>query len=101
MDLEVTRAEFEAIISDQLVEFRVAVQDTLDKVQFAPQEIDLVIRTGGSSLIPAVKAILSTQFPDRVVEHDPFTSVAGGLAIAEYYGLGTALPKNQPWQRES
>jgi hypothetical protein len=23
-----------------------------------------------------------------VVEHDPFTSVAAGLAIAEYYGLG-------------
>ena len=42
-------------------------------------------------VIPAVKNILNQQFPDKVVEHDPFTSVASGLAIAEYHGLGTAL----------
>ena len=51
-------------------------------------DIQLVIRTGGSSLIPAVKRILENQFPGKVVEHDPFTSVAAGLAIAEFQGLG-------------
>jgi hypothetical chaperone protein len=25
-------------------------------------------------------------FPGKVAMHDPFTSVAGGLAIADYYG---------------
>jgi hypothetical protein len=25
-------------------------------------------------------------FPDKVAAHDPFTSVAGGLAIANYHG---------------
>ena len=50
-------------------------------------DIDLVLRTGGSSLIPAVKEILDNQFRGKVVEHDPFTSVAAGLAIANYYQL--------------
>jgi len=48
----------------------------------------LVVRTGGSSLIPSVREILDSLFPGKVVEHDPFTSVAAGLAIAEFNGLG-------------
>jgi hypothetical chaperone protein len=27
------------------------------------------------------------------VEHDPFTSVAAGLAIADYYGYGSDIPQ--------
>ena len=50
-----------------------------------------MIRTGGSSLIPAVKRILEARFPGKVIEHDPFTSVAAGLAIADYEGLGEKL----------
>ena len=57
------------------------------------QDIQLVIRTGGSSLIPAVKNILSELFPQKVIEHDPFTSVAAGLAIAEYKRLGNSMVK--------
>ena len=48
--------------------------------------IDLVVRTGGSSQIVAVRQLLEGLFPDKVTEHDPFTSVAGGLAIADYHG---------------
>ncbi len=46
----------------------------------------MVIRTGGSSQIAAVKHKLEHWFPGRVTEHDPFTSVAAGLAIASYHG---------------
>jgi len=35
-------------------------------------------------LIHAVTQILEKRFTGRVVEHDPFTSVAAGLAIADY-----------------
>jgi hypothetical chaperone protein len=45
-----------------------------------------VIRTGGTSEIVAVKNLLEEQFAGRVMGHDPFTSVAGGLAIANYAG---------------
>jgi hypothetical chaperone protein len=85
IQLKVERWEFEMIISDLLCEFEAAITVVLNKANYQPRDIDLVLRTGGSSLIPAVKDILDHQFPGKVVEHDPFTSVAAGLAIANYY----------------
>ena len=87
IDIEVTveRWEFEAMISDLLFEFEQAITVILEKANCRADDIDLVLRTGGSSLIPAVKDILDNQFRGKVVEHDPFTSVAAGLAIANYY----------------
>ena len=81
----VERWEFEMMISDLLFEFEQAITVVLKKANCRPDDIDLVLRTGGSSLIPAVKDILDNQFRGKVVEHDPFTSVAAGLAIANYY----------------
>ena len=81
----VERWEFEMMISDLLFEFEQAIAVVLKKANCRSDDIDLVIRTGGSSLIPAVKDILDNQFMGKVVEHDPFTSVAAGLAIANYY----------------
>jgi hypothetical chaperone protein len=81
----VERWEFELMISELLFEFEQAITAVLEKASSQPGDIDLVIRTGGSSLIPAVKDILDNQFRGKVVEHDPFTSVAAGLAIADYY----------------
>ena len=90
VELPVKRTAFEALISDLLDEFERAVGDTLAKASIAPSEIDIVLRTGGSSLIPAVRQILERRFPGRrVVDHDPFTGVASGLAIAHYYDLGS------------
>ncbi|MFK8047052.1 MAG: Hsp70 family protein [Halioglobus sp.] len=81
----VERWEFEMMISDLLAEFEQAITLVLNKANCRADDIDLVLRTGGSSLIPAVKEILDNQFRGKVVEHDPFTSVAAGLAIANYY----------------
>ena len=89
VEVRVTRKAFEALISDLLEEFEQAVDDTLARVALRPQDIDIVLRTGGSSLIPAVRRVLDRRFPGRVVEHDPFTGVASGLAIAHFYGLAT------------
>lgn len=91
VDLMVTRQQLETIIGDLLQGFEQAVHDMLAKAAVPPAQVDLVIRTGGSSLIPAVRRILEDLFPHRVVEHDPFTSVAAGLAIAEYRGLGSRI----------
>lgn len=86
VDIRMTRAEFEALISDQLSQVEKALDDTLQRAGLERQAIDIVLCTGGSSLIPAVRKILEDHFPGRVVEHDPFTSVAAGLAIANYHG---------------
>ena len=88
IELMVSRQEFELIIADLLTKFKESITEVLRIANLSVHEIQLVIRTGGSSLIPAVKDILENQFPGMVIEHDPFTSVAAGLAIAEYQGLG-------------
>ncbi|MCS5595440.1 MAG: Hsp70 family protein [Porticoccaceae bacterium] len=88
IEVELERWEFEVMISDALFELEQAITLILSKAELEATDIDLVLRTGGSSLIPAVKDILDNQFAGKVVEHDPFTSVAAGLAIADYYGYG-------------
>jgi hypothetical chaperone protein len=85
IQVEIERWEFETMISDLLFEFEQGITAVLNKANCRADDIDLVLRTGGSSLIPAVKEILDNQFRGKVVEHDPFTSVAAGLAIANYY----------------
>ncbi|MDG2089529.1 MAG: Hsp70 family protein [Gammaproteobacteria bacterium] len=84
VSLNLTRQHFNELIAQPLEQFSTAVSDTLVKAGLTDTDVNLVIRTGGSCLIHAVTEILEQRFPDRVVEHDPFTSVAAGLAIADY-----------------
>jgi hypothetical chaperone protein len=85
VDIRLTRGEFEVLIADLLDRVGEALDTTLARAELPASAIDIVLRTGGSSLIPAVLGILEERFPDRVVDHDPFTSVAAGLAIANYH----------------
>lgn len=87
VEVRLTRTEFEALIADLLGQVEEAVTETLRRARLPEDAIDIVLRTGGSSLIPAVRRILDDRFPGRVVDHDPFTSVAAGLAVADYHGL--------------
>ena len=84
VSLNLNREHFNELIAQQLTQFSTAVSDTLEKAGLTDNDVSLVIRTGGSCLIHAVTQILEQRFPSRVVEHDPFTSVAAGLAIADY-----------------
>lgn len=86
VEIRLTRADFESLIEDLLGQVEQALGDTLASAGIGEDAIDIVLCTGGSSLIPAVRTILEEHFPNRVVEHDPFTSVAAGLAIASYRG---------------
>jgi len=80
------RAEFENLIRSPLQSVARSLDETVRQAGLTLNEIDIVLGTGGSSLIPAVRAMLDQRFPGKVVEHDPFTSVATGLAIANYHG---------------
>ena len=86
VEIRMARPEFEALIADQLAQVEQALDDTLVRAGLSRDAIDIVLCTGGSSLIPAVRRILEDHFPGRVVEHDPFSSVAAGLAIASFHG---------------
>jgi hypothetical chaperone protein len=81
-----SREQLDDILAEELAHLQRLIDQLLASVGLQRTDITLVIRTGGSSLIVAVKQLLETMFPNKVAAHDPFTSVAGGLAIANYYG---------------
>jgi hypothetical chaperone protein len=88
IDVRLERARFEAMIVGPLQTFDQAVQQVLGAAGLDASDVDVVLRTGGSALIPAFTAILERRFPTKVVQYDPFTGVASGLAVADYYGIG-------------
>ena len=87
VDVRLTRQQFETLIADMLTRIEEGIDATLERAGLPFSAVDVVLRTGGSSLIPAVHRILDDRFPHKVVDHDPFTSVAAGLAIADFHQL--------------
>lgn len=81
-----TRLQLSQMLVEMMGRLSGLIHLVLDKARLTPPELDLVVRTGGSSQIVAVRELLERIFPGKVTEHDPFTSVAGGLAIANYHG---------------
>jgi hypothetical chaperone protein len=81
-----SRAQLDAILEPVLERTRECVQTVLARANRGAAQIDVVIRTGGTSEIVAVRELLESAFPQRVEGHDPFTSVACGLAIANFHG---------------
>ena len=92
VDITLDRIEFERLIEGPLQQIAKVLDETVERAGIQMADIDIVLRTGGSSLIPAVKRLLDDRFPGRVVEHDPFTSVAAGLAVANYHGWEFVAP---------
>ena len=86
LELPFSRIQLDAIIADLIVDMGHSLTQLLAQAQLPSQAVDRVLRTGGSSNIAAVIALLEQRFPGKVVKHDPFSSVAAGLAIANYYG---------------
>jgi hypothetical chaperone protein len=84
LTVPVSRVQFDAMLSEMMGRLGDLVREVLARANLEPGAIDLVVRTGGSSQIVAVRQLLEDLFPGKVMEHDPFTSVAGGLAIANY-----------------
>ena len=79
----VSRADFEAWISDDLTAIETTVDGLLSTHNIAPHQIDRVFLTGGTSFVPAVRRIFDTRFTAaRVRTGNEFTSVAQGLALS-------------------
>ena len=87
LSVPITRTEFETLIADLLATIDTTVDALLERAGRRAEQVDAVVRTGGSSQIPAVERLLERRFPGRVSDHDPFSSVADGLAIAAERGL--------------
>jgi hypothetical chaperone protein len=81
-----TRTQLDDILAPMLLELSELIHQVVERANLRMEEIEQVVRTGGSSQIVAVRLLLERLFPNKVTEHDPFTSVAGGLAIADFHG---------------
>lgn len=82
----VTRAEFERLIEEDRAAIAALVDDVLRGAQLRPGQIDAVIRTGGSSQIPAFIELLHERFgPERVRSIDTFSSVTSGLGVIGHH----------------
>lgn len=78
----ISREEFEKIINPRVEEVRQTVLRTLKTAGVTPEEIDVVVRTGGSSLIPVFESMLADIFgAQKLKMFETFTSIASGLAL--------------------
>lgn len=76
------RAAFETWIAPDLAQMDEAVQRGLDMARIAPEAIDHVFLTGGTSFVPAVRRLFETRFgAEKVTAGGEFVSVAEGLAL--------------------
>ncbi|QDK34829.1 Hsp70 family protein [Sphingomonas sp. IC081] len=82
IDADVSRADFERWIAPDLQRIDQTVDRALAKAGLQPDQIDHVFLTGGSSLIPAVRALFERRFGEgRIATGDELTSIAHGLAL--------------------
>lgn len=78
----VLRRDFERWIADDLQRIEAAMDRALDKAGVDEKQIDRVFLTGGSSLIPAIRAMFVRRFGEaRLAAGDELTSIAYGLAL--------------------
>ena len=82
VDARLTRGRFETLIALLLADTLVLIDDVLAKADVDAGDIAEVVTAGGSSAIPAFRALLAKRFPrSRVRDAAAFTSVAAGLAM--------------------
>lgn len=82
IETEVTRADFESWIADDIRRIDETVGQALARAGVGPEQIDKVFLTGGTSFIPAIRRLFETRFgATRLVSGDQFESIAAGLAL--------------------
>jgi hypothetical chaperone protein len=91
LDLPIARAGFEGWIAEDLDAIDRVLEGLLARAGVAAADVDRVFATGGSSLVPAVRARLAARFGDaRLVGGEELTSVAWGLAARAREVFGAA-----------
>ena len=77
-----TRDRFEQLISRELNDAREGVCTVVEEAGLTPDDIDVVLRTGGSSAVPAFVNMLAGIFgEEKLTELEPLVSVVGGMAV--------------------
>jgi hypothetical chaperone protein len=83
IDEPLSRTEFEGLIEQRVRQSARCIDEVLATAGLSAAQIDLVMHTGGSSLIPRFRRLLADTFgAGKLTGQDAFTSVASGLALA-------------------
>ncbi len=83
------RSEFAHIIESELELMEGTIKEAESAAGIRADELDHVVTTGGTSLVPAIRKMIAARYgPERVVQRSTFTSVATGLAIVAQYAQG-------------
>lgn len=83
--VDLSREEFNRMIADEKYQVRQGIREVISASGLKADQIDVVVATGGSSSIPAFRALLATELPQaKVVVSDLFGSIVGGLAISAH-----------------
>ncbi len=91
------RRRFERLIANEVELVQEGINHVLAGADLKPCDIDVVLRTGGTSLVPAFGDLLESIFgTEKLVDIDPLVSVVGGFAIAAYEGIGRKPPPASP-----
>lgn len=78
----VERSAFEGWIAPELRQIEAAVDSALADASLGPNGVDRIFLTGGSSLVPAVRAIFHRRFDPSCIETGAeLESIAAGLAL--------------------
>jgi hypothetical chaperone protein len=86
ISIPVRREEFEHMIAKPMESVRAETIRALEDAGIGPESVSLVLRTGGSSSIPAFVRMLEDIFDPSVIQQRPvYTTVVHGLAT---YALG-------------
>lgn len=79
----ISRYKFEELIAPEIEAVDSGVRQILHDAAINPDQVDVVLRTGGTSAVPAFTNLLSEIFDRRKLRSlELLTSVVGGLAIA-------------------
>ncbi len=82
IEADVRRTDFESWIAPDIARIEETVDRALANAAMTADRIDRVFLTGGSSLIPAIRAIFERRFtPGRIASGGELTSIAHGLAL--------------------
>lgn len=82
----ITRRRFERLIAREINDVEIGIQRVLATANLSAHEIDVVLRTGGTSLVPAFYDLLVSFFgqaKQRAI--DPMVSVVGGFAVRGHH----------------
>jgi hypothetical chaperone protein len=78
----IKRADFESWVAEELDQISACVDALLKHSHVKAKDVDAVFLTGGTSFVPAVRAIFGRRFgAARLRAGNEFTSVARGLAL--------------------